>query len=212
MSRIVVLWSGGIDSTIVLHQAAIATWSKDNPVIALSVRAHSCGPKDRFKRQTVARTNYIRFAKRIGLFITAQDFSVTGTAWPESNGYSTYMREYQVFGAWMLPFLQSGDIVCFGYYQDQRIDIEKFNDMFSAYAEIAKWKEPPSVRLPLDVWSKRRYEDFIRMSLSYRIPRSCVYSCHYGENPVKCICPKCDKARECTIPDKDLAAHRKTLF
>jgi NH3-dependent NAD+ synthetase len=38
--RTVVLWSGGLDSTIVLHQAALATYSKSDPVIALSIRSH----------------------------------------------------------------------------------------------------------------------------------------------------------------------------
>jgi len=212
MSRIVVLWSGGIDSTIVLHQASLATYSEHEPVIALSVRSHACGNENRFKRQTTARSNYLRFAKRIGLNIKAQEFDVTGTAWPESNGYETYLREYQVFGAWMLPFLQSGDIVCFGYYKDQRIDIEKFNSMFEAYGDIAKWNESPSIRLPLNMWNERgSYEDFVRMCLSYRIPRSCVYSCHYGDNADKCTCPKCDKARDCTIPDRECLS-RKTPF
>jgi NH3-dependent NAD+ synthetase len=61
--RTVVLWSGGLDSTIVLHQAALATYSKSDPVIALSIRSHLGGPKNRFNGQTKARENYLKFAK-----------------------------------------------------------------------------------------------------------------------------------------------------
>ncbi len=194
--RTVVLWSGGLDSTTLLHELAIK--SHKNAIVALTIADHMGAQRARFARQARARRNYLKFAKGQGLAISYQEIQVTGSAMMESTGYvddyvdktreCSVLREWQVFMAWVLPFLREGDQVYLGY---ERFIIhqkhEKIASLLKTYAKVVGWVSPPTMHIIL-----RKYPARV-----YNIPRNCVSSCDEPSTSRDCgQCGKCDRVRE----------------
>ncbi len=197
LRRHVVLWSGGLDSTIRLHELALK-----GPVVALSIADHMGASKMRFLRQARARKNYLRFAKRAGLNISYQEIIVTGSAMLESSYWNddlepkrrtASLTEWKVFSAWILPFLRSGDKIHFGYetyVNNWKQDC--VNELLKAYAKIASWDSAPTVHMPETGGVISRSSFFIKLNKKFKIPRNCFSSCDESKTINDCNnCSKC---------------------
>jgi hypothetical protein len=197
-SRNVVMWSGGLDSTLILHELALLN---NAPLVALTISDHMGAQKARFARQARARLNYLKFAKRQGLKISYQEIQVTGSTMMESTGYvnnlvdktreRSVLREWQVFIPWILPFLRSGDNLSLGY--ESWPDPQKQNHitlLLKAYAEAVNWKCPPTLSIP------RFHTDLLDLYYT-DIPRNCVSSCDESYTSKDCgYCSKCAKLQK----------------
>jgi 7-cyano-7-deazaguanine synthase in queuosine biosynthesis len=193
--RNVVLWSGGLDSTIRLHELALK-----GPVVALSIADHMGASKMRFLRQARARKNYLRFAERAGFNISYQEIIIKGSAMLESsywnddlepNRSTATLTEWKVFGAWILPFLRSGDKIHFGYetysnnYKENCI-----NELLKAYTKIASWDSAPTVHVPESGMPRSNF--FVKLNKKFKIPRNCFSSCDSSTTIKDCNkCLKC---------------------
>jgi 7-cyano-7-deazaguanine synthase in queuosine biosynthesis len=205
LRRHVVLWSGGLDSTIRLHELALK-----GPVVALSIADHMGASKMRFLRQARARKNYLRFAERAGLNISYQEIIIKGSAMLESsywnddlepNRRTASLTEWKVFSAWILPFLRSGDKIHFGYetyVNNWKQDC--VNELLKAYAKIASWDYAPNVRVPVTGDSGcylSRFAFFLKLNKKFKIPRNCFSSCDSSKTIEDCNnCPKCYPLKE----------------
>jgi hypothetical protein len=195
--RNVVLWSGGLDSTTVLHELALK--SGGEAVIALAISDHMGAPKARFKRQARARRNYLKFAKAHKLNISYQEIQVTGSAIMQGGFYVggteyAFLQEWQVFIPWILPFLRSGDRLHFGY--ETRLNefkVLSITSLLRIYSRLVGWYKPPTLSIPL--------RDILSPYPNPRppIPRNCVSSC--GELTGAKDCGSCHK---CNIVDDHL--------
>jgi hypothetical protein len=155
--------------------------------------------KLRFLRQARARKNYLRFAKRFGFNISYQEISVAGSAMLESVVWSdnneptrkvAYLKEWQVFGAWILPFLRSGDKIHFGYEPyGSTYKSDSVNDLLKTYAKIVYWAQVPKACVPEYEVSRTNF--LIELSRKHKIPRNCFSSC--DESLTLDDCGKCGK-------------------
>jgi hypothetical protein len=201
--REVVLWSGGLDSTVLLHQLALK--SKSNPVIALSISDHMGARHQQFVRQARARKNYLRFARGLGLNISYQEIQVTGSAMVESynsvcDQVETHRKlatlaEWQVFMPWVLPFLRSGDKVHLGYERNQFCNLKQkdIGILLKTYTSIVGWYKDPTITIPV-----MSYSQFIPMCKALHIQRNCVSSCDTSLTSRDCgTCDKCRVVEKC---------------
>jgi hypothetical protein len=196
LGRNVVLWSGGLDSTTVLH--GLAPKSDGEAVVALAISDHMGAPQAQFKRQARARRNYLKFAKAHKLNVLYQEIQVTGSAMMQGEGFFegrvefASLREWQVFLPWILPFLRSGDRLFFGYENISReLKVKAITSLLRAYSRLTGWYKPPTVCIPL-VDFMGPYPNPLP-----QIPRNCVSSCDEPKGLKDCgLCNKCYRVDE----------------
>ena len=188
MSRRVVVWSGGADSTYLLHW--YATYSSiQNPVHAITVDSHPQLNKKFMAAQRTARSRYLKFAEKSGLHIevhtVSQDYSEKTLIGIGENVSGQPMM-------WLcsiMPFIQDDDMVYFSYIFEDGIWHHKkeFQDVFYSICRLKNIDA--TLEFPLEEF--RKYQILKRLS-EYEIKDNMWWSCEEPKNKKPCgVCYKC---------------------
>ena len=174
----------------------------------MSVTNHNGARTAQFKRQARARKNYLKFAKSQGLNISYQEISVTGSATIESAEWITdfcersrklsKLKEWQVFIAWVLPFLRSGDRIYkrFEGFYGNDYQSNHVNTLLKTYSQLVFWVEAPIYIIPC-----ADQNEIGVLCKKFKIPRNCVSSCDESRNIKDCnACVKCYRVEEFLSP------------
>lgn len=85
MGKHVVVWSGGCDSTLLLHRIAKEHGTSDNPVIALSID-HYLVDADKKKLEEASRSEILKKLRDRGLYVESHTLTLTGDLNPDQAG------------------------------------------------------------------------------------------------------------------------------
>lgn len=201
MSRQVVIWSGGMDSTLLLDQTVDnLVGSEDSQVTAISILSHNNINKNLLRAQSIAQQNYLKFASDQGKsqYIDYVTVEILGTY------EATQTSQSEVWLCHIFPYLQSQDTVMFGYIKQDCF--WHFKDSFvQAFTGLCTLKEATiTLEFPLEWKTKVEILDAL---MSRGIPESCWWTCEdVVENMLPC--GKCSKCDELSKARQDLSFHR----
>jgi len=186
--RHVVMWSGGIDSTVLLHRLALNS-SLQNPIIALTIEHHQIHD-DQQQSQRRAQVEYLKFAKAKGLHIDHRKIYVKGTI-----GTDGYAGQPILWFCHAVPYFKYEDEVHFAYIRkDDFWHIrERFEVALEAIRAIYGFGQNNSVKLCFDLEWKDK-SDIWKEFQSYKIPNRCIWTCEESKNGKPC--GKCKKCKE----------------
>lgn len=167
-----VVWSGGLDSTLVLHNLAKES-SEDNHVIALSFIPEFLS-EEKIKMERESRKNYLRFAKDKGYHIIHHTIKISSTIFP--IGYYPQQR-YWFFN--ILPYIGNNHDVYFGYIQGDCIwpINQDFIDIFEKHKHITGDYDA-ELHFPLTY--KNKWE-VLKEFKEAKIPMDCFWTCETPE-------------------------------
>jgi len=171
MNRTVVIYSGGVDSTVMLYQTGLKS-TKENPIYTLSVAEHHRANKLKMLGQTRTRRRYLAWAKKQGHHIIPEEISISGNA---VGNYS--LRENFHWATLLAPYFAPGDTVMWGWKKGEDRDGEPTLNFLSQCDEFARQRrhfEPVSHIRPLI--GVGQY-DLIELARSYKIPKNCMFVC-----------------------------------
>lgn len=188
--RQVVLWSGGLDSTLILDRVAEHS-ERARPVLALTVDVHPQLDNHQLLAQRRAQRAYLRHADKKKLFIEHVSIAVKVTG-PTSVGVS---GQSYLWLATVLPYVQARDQVHLGYirYDDFWHSKEKFERAFAAFCKMTGARD---ATLFYDLeWEHKA--DVLRELLTRGIGPELVWTC---DNPRRdgskvLACQECSKCR-----------------
>jgi 7-cyano-7-deazaguanine synthase in queuosine biosynthesis len=188
MSRNVVIYSGGLDSTAILYMAGMFS-SKLNPVVTISVKDHYRGNPIIFRMQSIARRKYIKWAKSIGHFIEPYEIAVSGNAIGNTD-----LREYHCWAGLIPTYLQAGDNVSWGIkkYEFNHIKgMKEYLESFNTFFRVSCGIDPINHMFPLRDIGNSKLNGIMK---EFKIPPECMYNCaHPKKNGRPCAhCDKCD--------------------
>jgi 7-cyano-7-deazaguanine synthase in queuosine biosynthesis len=182
MSKNIVVWSGGADSTLVLCNLAYT----GAEVTAITVTNHSFCNKEQFKCQEKAQNNFKKFAEEKEWNIKYETVSITGSA----TAGDSYMRQGYLWITQLLPYFGHGDVVHWGYTSDDTGFwhtahlLYKLLDAADSYRGAKTYHE-----FPLENLSK---VDIMRWLRGHYVPKSCVWTCEKPNKGKHCgVCRKC---------------------
>jgi len=188
MSRNIVIYSGGIDSTALVYLQGCKS-TKENPLYTISVREHFRMNKAQFKAQTIARENYLVWAKRRKHYIIPQEIVVKGNA-AVDNG----LRQHHYWITLFSTCFANGDNVFWGETSyGKSLLIKEMLEKLNTFQGI-KAKHNFPFTLDND-WPDRIIK-------ANKIPRKCLHVCDKmikgklcGDKDI-CNCPKCYRISE----------------
>ena len=186
----VVLWSGGADSTFVLHQYAGVS-CEDYPVRAFSVCSHPYLSKPFMRAQESSKRNYLKLAKRRKYHIRYERFLVGGNwSWgkiDDSFGHST--EQTLVWVSSLVQALNHGDTVLLGYIRGDCFwhIRNKFEAAFRSLCDLkgvsVSLKYPVEYNYKSDILLKLKEE---------KVSDSCWFSCEDTQDGKPCgVCSCC---------------------
>jgi len=202
-NRTVVLWSGGADSTLLLHQYAGVS-SEDYPVVALSVIGHPNLNKHQISAQNAAQQRYLKFAKKKGYHIDHQTVITSGKfVW--GGDHDGNAQPVVWLGA-LAQIVGKNDIVLMGYIRDA--SFWHFNHEFKeAFRTMCGLKGlEAKLSFPLEYHHKWEVMQDLK---SEKIPDNCWFSCDGTAN--KKPCGSCSKCKEIEDAKKELLARKQAL-
>jgi len=197
MARNIVVWSGGADSTWLLHHWAGAS-SEDHRVVALTVRHHRFLSKPFLKAQRKAQEAYLKLAKKRGYHIDHQMIRVDGHfSWgvdvnsgPRGRGCPTAQAIMWLYA--IMQVVGDGDKVLVGYIKGD--SFWHYRDEFARTFDAMCKLKGVRATLVYDLeWQSK--PDILRLLKKARIPQRCWFSCEsVGEDGKACgNCSKCDE-------------------
>jgi len=185
--RNLVVWSGGCDSTLVLHNLAKLS-SKDSPVIAISVDWKEKLDSMKVLKEKEARNNYLTYAKQKGFHIKNYTVTLSSTLGIKASGYTQVCLWFCA----IMPFIENGDKIYFGYHRGDGFwgcssNIHYAFEQLSCIRSLKKVE----IKYPLAADSKC---EVLKKLFALKIPRKCFWWC---ESPVKkrngiVMCGKCN--------------------
>lgn len=211
MGSNIVVWSGGADSTWVLHHYAGVS-SEDYPVRALSIASHPYLSKPFMKAQAVARNNYLALAKKRGYHIKYEKMTVGGNwIWkkpPDSFEHNTAQPLM-----WLSALSQAvgdGDSVLMGYIRGDCFwhTRSEFEKAFKAICELKGVNA--TLKYPVEYDSKASV--LLKLKKA-KVPASCWFSCEDTKDGTPCNeCVCCDeiKAAKASWEYKKVGFHLST--
>jgi len=176
MSRTVVIYSGGIDSTALLCMMGKES-TKENPVFTLSVREHFRGNKLQFLAQTRARRKYLAWAKKQGHHIIADDLSIMGNHHGKFSDYNSLTQAYHWVNI-LSPYFNSGDNVYWGWKGSEvkTYIVNYLNHYNDLVKESLNWNKI-NHHFPFEnCWGVSKAKEIIGNN---RIPQECIYNCNH---------------------------------
>lgn len=187
--RKVVIWSGGPDSTVVLHAAALEA-SPKKPVIALGVTGHPQLDTSEQVAESRARKAYLKLAKKRGLHIDYKTVEIRGSAAmvvkPESVDAGAQAPMWLCF---LAPYFGENDLVSFGYIASDSFwhGRHQFEMAMKAVAKLMG--VTVTYHYPLEWWKKSEVVDYLSRN---KIPKTCYWTCMYPRGRRRCgKCKKC---------------------
>jgi len=188
MSRQIVVWSGGADSTYLLHWYAMHS-SIQNPVHAMTVDSYPQLSSVFMNAQRLARNRYLKFAEKSGLHIVTHVINSECDD-KTSVGIGENVSAQPIM--WLcsiMPFIHDGDIVCFSYIRDDGIwHVKKeFEDVFYSICRL----KGISAELKFPIEGNRKFQILNWLS-EYKITDKMWWSCESPKNKKPCgVCYKC---------------------
>lgn len=185
--REVVIWSGGLDSTLVLHK--LATNSTEVwPVVALTVEHHQVD-KHQLTAQYAVQQKYLAFAKSKGYHVEHVRIDTRSN----SNSRSEVGQAILWFST-ILPYLQDGDRVHLGYIRDDTFWHYKgaFLAALEAVGRFGEFKVEPVFDLE---WATKI--EVVRELRKFKIKPEHVWTCESPVSTKKAIyeCGACSKCK-----------------
>jgi 7-cyano-7-deazaguanine synthase in queuosine biosynthesis len=189
MSRNVIIWSGGADSTALLHHYAGVSCASYS-VRAITVRYHTHINKDALYMQRLSQDAYLHWAKEKGYWINHEYVQIRGRFVIERPDDAPSAQMSMWLGA-VMPLVSEGDRVMFAYIKNDCMwhYKQEFIDAFNAMCRVKGVKA--TVDFPFEWCSKF---DILKKLRDANIPRSCWWSCEFvkGKRP----CGRCGKCKE----------------
>jgi len=185
-----VVWSGGLDSTVLLTDIAEKFSTKKNPVLAYSFVVNFLN-KNKVVMERRARKAYLRWAKKRGYNIDYQEINISFSDTIPRGGWSQGLFWF----SFITPFIPKNCDTYFGYVQGDSIwlAVSSFHKAFTNLCYIGD-KESTKLFYPFSY--KKKWE-IIKKAAEYGIPKECFWTC---EEPIKVgrfiqLCKKCDPCR-----------------
>jgi 7-cyano-7-deazaguanine synthase in queuosine biosynthesis len=185
--RHVIFWSGGADSTLLLHRLATnssATW----PIVALTANFDQPANlnEHQFKAQRDAQSRFLDLAKSRGHHIEQVIVDVKSKFDLADN-----CGQPMLWLGTLMPYVRDHDEVHFGYIRPDTVwhVRDQFVDAFQAFAKLGQAENAKPV-FDLE-WETK--ENVLSKLKEARIPLNCFWSCeNVTENGYACgRCSKC---------------------
>jgi len=181
----IVVWSGGLDSTLLLNNLAKES-SEENPVFAFSFKLHIIHDiKD--KMEVRARKNYLKYAKQQGYHIEHNVITIDGPGYPSET-----WAQQKSWLCFILPYMPNNCEINFGYIQSDSIwpaldNHLKILENFQYLGGIG------DSRLSFPFTFKEKWE-VLKEFQEEGIPENCFWTC---EKPLKKPITPCGKCEPC---------------
>jgi len=182
-----VVWSGGMDSTLVLNNLAKKSTS-DNPVLAVSFDVSMIHTL-KLQQEKLARKEYLRYAKAKNYHIESSVIRISTTnlgiqslGWPQQLAWFCFL----------LPYIPNECDVHYGYIQGDCcwLAVNEFYNMFKHFQYIGSRKET-SLNFPLSFKTKREVlQEYKASGLLLRYSWTCEHPIQKGTDKVK-PCGRC---------------------
>jgi len=183
----VVVWSGGADSTALLHHYAGIS-CEDYPIRAISVTGYPYISKKQITLQMSAMKNYMVFAKKKGYHINFETVKVSGNFTYTAKNVPPQTAMW--VGA-VMPCVSDGDTLMFGYIKHDGVwhFRDKLEGAFNAICALKGIEA--KIAFPFE-WT-HKYQILDRLKRA-KVPKMCYWTC---EDPSGSkYCGKCDKCLE----------------
>lgn len=188
----IVLWSGGADSTLVLHQYAGAS-AEDYPVRAISVKSHPYLGSPFMAAQNKARGLYLDFAKGRGYHIKHEEVDVSGDFEFLTAEHGEYLAQPIMWLSVLFQVVGNEDNVLLSYIKS---DIfwhrrHEFEEAFKALLKLKNIKA--TIEYPVEFYEKA---DVLRELKREKVPNNAWFVCESTTNGELCgQCCKCDEIK-----------------
>lgn len=182
----VVVWSGGLDSTLVLDQLCSSSNTIKQCIWAFTV---NWGMLDdlKVKKEREVRKKYLSYAKKRGYNIAHQTITVKANMGVDHLGCAQGLAWF----SYVIPYLPKNSILYLGYHATDEFweyDTE-FDNYVKAAAAISNRKI--TLSYPLKYMSKCSILEEFKLR---KIPLSCVWTCEHPKKRSNKIvsCGKCN--------------------
>lgn len=179
----VVVWSGGMDSTLVLDQVCSANPNKC--IWAYTINWDMLSDL-KVKKEKEARRNYLSYAKRKGYNIAHRTILVTANMGAPDLGLAQCLAWF----SYVIPYLPKKSRLYLGYHSTDNFwkKVNKVSDYVEAAAAIGGRRI--TLVYPLQFMGKC---EILEEFKSRRIPMSCFWTCEKPKRRGKKIvsCGKC---------------------
>jgi len=181
--RNIVVWSGGYDSTLVLHNLAKAS-SKENSVIALYVDWKGKLNSLKVIKEKEVMKNYLAYAKQKGFHIKFHTVTFSSTLGIYGYGHT----QACLWVCAVMPFIETGDRVYFGYHERDRF-WSCNSQVYHAFENMFYIRSLKDVKIVYPLEYKSKCEVLQEIN-KLKIPKKCFWTCENpvrkGKNIVKC--------------------------
>ena len=173
MSRNVVLWSGGLDSTVVLYDL-LCNATQYYPVYAVTVQNYPQIHKPLLLQQKKARKNFLKKYSKFNDRVKVHEIALTVTDGMDIGGSGHPQAAFWLMA--IVNFLQEGDTLYAGYIRgDDFWHIKtEYTQAFNSALAIRDLKGKVELSFPKEYWDKWRVLDHANKS---KIPKSCYWFC-----------------------------------
>lgn len=186
MKNKVVIWSGGLDSTVLLTEIAKKYSTNKTPVYAISIISDAI---DKFKteKESEARNRYLEWATKNNLYIKYNEIHVSCKMQPHARGWTQAM----LWLCYAYPFIQDNSDVYFGYILGDRVWLA-VNSILNIVKEL-NYINHKKVKFQYPFAYVKKWE-ILDKFLKYKIPTKCVWTCELPiKNKNKIVsCKKCE--------------------
>ena len=180
MNHNIVMWSGGLDSTLLLCETALN--NPDDMVTAVSVTNYGHSAKSMKEEAKARKTILKKLAPNI--------------KYREINLNSNLPLNTTQAGAWLsaiLPYMKKGDNLNFAYLSSDGYDFFGLKDgmenVFRAYMEMFGYSKDTNILFPFENKTKGWV---IKKMKEYRLAKLCWYCGRPKKNGKRCgKCSKC---------------------
>lgn len=179
----VVVWSGGMDSTLVLDQ--LCSPDMNQYVWAYAVNWDMLDNL-KVRKEKEARKNYLSYAKKRGYKISYRTIAVTANMGADDLGPAQALAWF----SYVLPYLPKNSVLHLGYHSAD--GFLKYIPLFEKYVKTAAIISGRKIKLSYPLQYKTKCE-ILEKFKTRQIPMSCFWTC---ENPNKNLstggrCGKC---------------------
>jgi len=197
--RDVVLWSGGLDSTVIVHEL-LQNASIENPLYTISVDGFPQIDQNLLKLQKKARKKYIdRF--NVDDRIEQATFNIEIFANPHKH-YIPYsgLPQPTIWMSNLIHLVHDNDTIHLGYIKGDDFWYYR-KDFEEAFHLLLKIKDITGVKIEYPFRTTSKYE-VLELAKKYEIPKSCYWYC---ENPRdgkpcgRCDCCVAHKSAKMTL-------------
>lgn len=131
--NVLVCWSGGCDSTLLLHHTARLYGTPKSPVRALTIRSDQVGSD---MREAAARQSLLKRFKKDGLHIEVNEVQIKTL---QGNGLHSNGLPQAVLWLLATQALRDGDSLALGYVRgdDYAAEVEAFRSVFDTLQRVS---------------------------------------------------------------------------